>query len=943
MRVGRPASWADRAATGASLLAALLASPLAGQADADGSCGPTGWTASTAGWELYRAGRPEAAARAFEVALTGCPDDPGALAGRGYAALRLGDEEGADRLFHRVLVLRPEYVDALVGRGIVAWRRGRLDSVREIFLQVRELDPDRPEAERYLSRLPAGLGAAPRRPPLERPDSLVHPARAGDRRLEVRTEDGWEPLPVHGVNLGAALPGRFPSQFPADSVYRRWVRGMAEAGFNAVRVYTIHPPGFYRALAKLNRERPDDPLWLIHGVWASLPPGDRFDAPAYDSAFGAEMRRAVDVVHGRASLRPRPGHASGHYMADVSRWTLAWVLGREWEPHAVRAFDRHVRGGWWKRLLRRIGLAEEVGRFRGRFVRLEEGTPMEAWLARACERIVAYEMEKYRAQRPVAYTNWPTLDPLRHPTETTVEEEVAIRRRMGEEPELRPREYDNDAVALDATRMEATGELPAGVFAAFHAYPYYPDFMVLDPGYRGARSPWGDSNYWGYLRELVEHHGSMPVLIAEYGVPAGPGIAHLQPQGWHHGGHDEEAMARIDARLTREILAAGTAGGAVFAWIDEWFKKNWLVIDFEVPPDRNRTWWNRLDPEQQYGMWAMEPEPPVEGSTVEERTDGWSDRAALLEGPGGATLRAAADEASLWLRLEAPAGERLPGRMLVGLDVLDPARGDRAWSVDGAPEAPVGLEHVLVVGPDTLRLLSDPGMNPLRLEPVREGLEPPAGPVQPPVGDPPPGFFTRRAELRYDRPYRTVATRDGRWDTLRAITNRPRFTRGGEEVLAAGYDRGVLPPGPPRDGFWERTADGGALEVRIPWLLLGFTDPGARRVLQDSAGAGPPGAPGAPRPGSGGRDLWEDRAALETPIRSVPVEAIRISARARASGGAWRGWPDPDALGAAGRFTWPTWDEPDWSSRPRPVLDSLGAVFDEGLGVGLTPAEGEEP
>ena len=31
--------------------------------------------------------------------------------------------------------------------------------------------------------------------------------------------------------------------------------------------------------------------------------------------------------------------------------------------------------------------------------------------------VIAYETETYRAQRPIAYTNWPTLDPLHHPTE----------------------------------------------------------------------------------------------------------------------------------------------------------------------------------------------------------------------------------------------------------------------------------------------------------------------------------------------------------------------------------------------------------------------------------------------------------------------------------------------------------------------------------------------
>ena len=43
-------------------------------------------------------------------------------------------------------------------------------------------------------------------------------------------------------------------------------------------------------------------------------------------------------------------------------------------------------------------------------------------------------------------------------------------------------EYENDVIALDANLVEPTAANPAGWFASYHAYPYYPDFMLLDPG-----------------------------------------------------------------------------------------------------------------------------------------------------------------------------------------------------------------------------------------------------------------------------------------------------------------------------------------------------------------------------------------------------------------------------------------------------------------------------
>ena len=82
--------------------------------------------------------------------------------------------------------------------------------------------------------------------------------------------------------------------------------------------------------------------------------------------------------------------------------------------------------------------------------------------------MIAYEMEHYNTQRPLAWTNWPTLDPLRHPTESTLAQEDSIRRSRREVVPEMPKEYDNDAIGLDASLMRASPEYQAGVFASFH-------------------------------------------------------------------------------------------------------------------------------------------------------------------------------------------------------------------------------------------------------------------------------------------------------------------------------------------------------------------------------------------------------------------------------------------------------------------------------------------
>jgi tetratricopeptide (TPR) repeat protein len=872
-----------------------------------------------AGWTAYGANDIQGARARFEAALARCPADPYARTGLGYVALREGADSVAVVHWTAVIAAEPNNLDALTGLGLAAWRRGDVVAVRARFERVLELNPGNATAVEYMGRLVLP-GAPPPRPPLVLADTLVYPARTNGDRFEVRSSTGWTPFYIKGVNLGAALPGKHPSEFPDSATYAHWIRRMAEMHANAVRVYTIHPPAFYQALHDWNARNPSQPLWLIHGVWAEPPPRRDFGAQAYESDFFAEMRRVVDLLHGRADIQPRPGHAAGYYTADVSAWTLAYIIGREWEPFDALGFDS-IRG--------------HRGGFDGEYVRVRGGNAMDAWMGRAIENLVAYETRTYRSQRPVAYTNWPTLDPLAHPTEATVDEEMAIRVALGETPKVREREYDNDALALDAALVEPTDRLPAGYFASFHAYPYYPDFMILEDGYQSGASSMGRSNYFAYLTALKWHHGDMPVVISEYGVPAALGIGHLQPQGWHHGGLTEDEVAQIDRRLTLEIAEAGLAGGALFAWIDEWFKQSWLTIEFQLPADRTRLWHNRLNAEQHYGVVAMEAEPPFSGATLAERLPAWAAVEPLYDEPS-LDLRVAHDASYLWLLVDHPSVDS--DTVFVGFDVVDARAGDFRWPGGTGQRLPAGLELALRATPSEVRILADPSSNPFRLVAAGQGARLADG-RRTPVDNPPLGLFHARAEQRFNFPYYTVPNDDGAYDSLRVLVNRRRFARDSTEFLAIGYDRGLLPGGPAPDGYWER--GGTALEVRIPWTLLNVTDPSSRTVLQ---GPGRANARGAELGGDGvwrlrpGVTQWPDSVFGELGTRQV--DGIGVVAAVKAPGG----WTSaPSAGRAVARYSWPTWEAPEWVERERPTYaamqDTYGRLDPYGVGAATPTTE----
>jgi len=811
-----------------------------------------------------RAGRLDEARAAFERRLVEAPRDADALLGAGFAALRQGRVGAARDLFRRCLAEAPAYADAHLGLALCAERSGDAAAARESIGRALSLEPGRDEFRQVEARLGP---APPPLPPLAPPADLRLDFRVSrEAGFEVRGPEGWQPLFVKGVNLGAALPGRHPSEFPTREVYAGWIREMAEAGFNAVRLYTIHPPGFYEALRAHNLNAAK-PLLLLHGVWVEPPPGDDFGDPAWAEAFDAEMERVVDLVHGRADLARRPGHASGSYRADVSPWALGWILGREWEPQVVEAFDARHSG---------------PGSFEGRFVRAEGATATERFLARAMDRMLALEHDRYRAQRPMAFTSWPTLDPLHHPTETTKAEEARLRTRPLERGEV-VKEYDNDAVALDMERFAAGPELRAGLFASYHAYPYYPDFMSLDPGYGAGRDHLGESPYAAYLRDLVAHHRRHAVLVAEVGVPSSRLVAHWQPQGLTHGGQSEREQGEQDARLVRNTYDAGCAGAVLFAWIDEWFKKNWLVIEFEEPLERKPLWYNALDAEENYGLVAYRPGANGPSIVVDGRPDDWARVPAYLEA-GGLSLKLLADEGWLHVGVAWQEGAFDPAReaLLLGIDTHDAEAGSHRLPPPLPLRSEAGLEFAVLVQGGQATLLADERYD----------------------------LFTHR----FRRPFRSVKNDAGRFVVPRTESNRDRWSRDGSHFPSRRQEIGRLRRGtqdrsdPAFDSRAEWQLGDGFLEMRIPWGLLAVSDPSSRRVVRDAPGR---------RSGPVGTQVTGGfRLLLATGAAGARGDAVRTLPASRAG-----------RIALPPLYTWPTWEQPTFHRHRKQSFDIVKAFL----------------
>ncbi len=377
---------------------------------------------------------------------------------------------------------------------------------------------------------------------------------------------------VPGINLGTTTPGHYPGEVAIEAVdYHRWFAEMGALGIRAVRIYTIHRPAFYTELLAYNHAHPDAPLYVVQGV---TPPDETYlqtrdlYAPGPTAAFDAESRDAVAAVTGRLERSLRPGRSSGRWTADISPYVMAWLSGVEMDPPALHDSDRR-------------NAAKPA--FRGRyFTSSPDATPTERWIAARLE-VLAAAVHATGRTAPLAFVNWPTTDPLRHPTEP-----------IGRE----------DLVGVDANHVKPTREWTGGYFASFHAYPYYPDFQRHEPAYQKATYAGRSDPYAGYLTALKKHHPTMPTLITEFGVPSSVGAAHFGPLGRDQGDHDEREAMATDASLLREIKDLGLGGGFVFEWTDEWFKYTWNTQPRQQPGDRKALWHDPWTNEQWFGVVA---------------------------------------------------------------------------------------------------------------------------------------------------------------------------------------------------------------------------------------------------------------------------------------------------------------------------------------------------
>ena len=428
-------------------------------------------------------------------------------------------------------------------------------------------------------------------------------------------KDGqWEHLEIKGVNIGSGMPGEWSTDFHIDEEsYYRWFGYIQEMGANAIRVYTIQADEFYNAFYAYNHGR-ENPLYLLHGVWVNdyvqNSHMDAYDERFFD-ALMEDCRTLVDVLHGnkKISLGRYASAGSGTYQHDISPWVIGYILGVEWEGQTVEFTNQNYKD------------RPEYTAYTGTYLYTDEDASVfETLLCRVGDNIIEYETERYKQQRLVAFSNWATTDPFEYPTKLA--------------------QFFSKCGKVNVENILCTERFLSGQFASYHIYPYHPDYMnyVEDWSAFDLDSPssFVDENgnlnsYRAYLTALNHHH-SLPVVISEFGVSTGRGIAQLDQNTGRNQGHmSETEQGDAIVACYEDIMASGCAGCCVFSWQDEWFKRTWNTMH-AIDMTRNPYWSDYQTNEQYFGLLSFDPGEDRCISYVDGDISEWTESDIVVQG-----------------------------------------------------------------------------------------------------------------------------------------------------------------------------------------------------------------------------------------------------------------------------------------------------------------------
>ena len=297
--------------------------------------------------------------------------------------------------------------------------------------------------------------------------------------------------------------------------------------------------------------------------------------------------------------------------------------------------------------------------------------------------------------------------------------------------------------------------------------------------------------------------------------------------GRDQGGISEDEQGRALVSMCEDLKASGCAGGIVFSWQDEWYRRTWNTIP-TVDLDRAAYWSDYQTSEQFFGLLSFDPGKERSICYVDGDKSDWSDGDIVTE-QEGLRLSMKYDEKFVYFLAEKEnlnldtdtlyipvdttwkSGSREASNL--GITMSEPA--DFVLQLHGTQDSCVWVQErynttMALYGNQLIRFYNQF--------------------IQAPRKDS--GVFARVVMPLREKSYYFIDKEVNVWefDFNHAVMN---------YTLMQTYETGKLtygnanPEGEDFNSLADFCAGEGFVEIRLPWQLLNFADPSTMRIHDD--------------------------------------------------------------------------------------------------------------
>lgn len=606
--------------------------------------------------------------------------------------------------------------------------------------------------------------------------------KTNNKDIYLNKGNGFEKFEIKGVDLGAGIPGNFATDYAiSKETYKKWFKQIQEMGANTIRIYTILQDDFYEAVYEYNKDN-DNPIYIIHGLWVN-DYVQLSSIDAYDDEFLGNMlkdsKTLVDVIHGNKKISFNKQYGNGSYTKDISKWVIGYILGVEWEDVTVAYTDN---------------LKTDRKGYKGEYMyTTDEATPFESMLAQVGDKLIKYETERYKTQKLVAFSNWPTTDPFEYSAYV--------------------KKYFSKIAKVDVEHIKTTDNVISGQFASYHVYPYYPDYLKYEDDVEKYKQVDGTINtYLEYLKKINEYH-SIPVVITEFGVPTSRGMTQRdQYTNRNQGGMSEQQQGEAIIKSYNDIKEAGCAGSVIFTWQDEWFKRTWNTM-YAVDLTKTAYWSDYQTNEQYFGLLSFDTGKEKSVSYVDGNIEEWKDE-DIVSRNNDMTISTKYDEKFIYFMVNKKAYEENQ-KIYIPIDVT-PKSGSNYCENYNLKFQDAADFVIVIDGKENSRVLVQKRYEVLRAMYLNETDK--------------------------EDPYANIPSKDTpefRPIKLMLKMERKTGTENDEEALPETYETGKLLYGNanPDASDFNSLADfyinGDYIEIKLPWQLLNFSNPSEMMIHDD--------------------------------------------------------------------------------------------------------------